>query len=364
MEIRPYTVNTIAELTTSEQFMTLKHVPITKHRAVSHAHNPRASGEDKILFIAYENNEIAGYVGVLPDRIVHQDTCEKIGWLSCFWVDPGYRGKNISVSLFSCVMEAWDNKILITNMAPGTINFYLRTDLYRQPLYKTGIRGYLRFNLANILPPKNTIFKKAVPFLKALDFTGNIMNDARLYFYHRYKVNRNLRVEYRNDITPEAEEFIIGYNRQEFIKRGKPELEWILKYPWILEGSYGDHDSRRYYFSSVAERFICQCIQFYNDRDRMVGFLILSVRNDHLTVPYYYGEKESRKDIVKFLITQMRDLEVSMITIFQSELSEALNRLKSPLLFKKKILRPYLCPKALDITGLKFQDGDGDSAFT
>jgi len=364
MEIRSYTVNTIAEFIASAQFLTLKHVPITKHRAVSHAHNPRSSGEDKILFVAYDNNEIAGYIGVLPDRIVHQGSWEKIGWLSCFWVDPGYRGKNISVSLFSCVMEAWDNKILITNMAPGTINFYLRTDLYRQPQYKTGIRGYLRFNLANILPPKKSIFKKAVSFLKALDFTGNIMNSARLYFYPRYKVNRNLKVEYRNDITPKVEEFIIVHNRQEFIMRGKPELEWILKYPWILEGKYGDHDSRRYYFSSVAKRFIYQCIQFYDTRDRMVGFLILSVRNGHLTVPYYYGEKERCEDIVKFLINRMRDLEVNMITIFHSELSETMKILRSPLLFKKKILRPYLCPKALDITGLKFQDGDGDSVFT
>ena len=364
MEIRHYTVNTITEFITSEQFLALKHIPVTKHRAVSHTHNPRASGEDKILFVAYDNNEIAGYIGVLPDRMVHQDMTEKIGWLSCFWVDPGYRGKNISVSLFSGVMEAWDNKILITNMTPGTINFYLRTDLFRQPLYKTGIRGYLRFNLANILPPKSILFKKTVPFLKVLDFTGNIMNSARLYFYPRYNVSKDLRVEYKNDITPEAKEFISGYNRQEFIKRGKPELEWILKYPWILEGNWGDHDSRRYYFSSVAKRFIYHCVQLFDASDRMVGFLILSVRNDHLTVPYYYGEQDRQKDIVKFLINYMRDLEVNMITIFHTELSETLKSLRSPFLFKKKILRPYLCPKVLDITGLNFQDGDGDSVFT
>src|ERR1035438_2521134 len=168
MEISYYTVNTINDLVASDRFPNLKYIPVTKHRALSHSLNPRASGEDKILFIAWENDEVAGYIGVLPDRIVQENRWEKTGWLSCFWVDPEYRGKKISSALFSKVMEAWDNKILITNMATGTINFYLRTDLFRPPLYKSGIRGYLKFNLAAILPPKKSIFRKIVPFLQLL----------------------------------------------------------------------------------------------------------------------------------------------------------------------------------------------------
>jgi len=261
-------------------------------------------------------------------------------------------------------MEAWNNRILITNMAPGTINFYQRTDLFRTPFFKTGIRGYLRFNLATILPPKKNIFNAIIPFLRLLDSGANIINSVRLSFYPGYKIDKALRVEYKEEITPETEAFIARHNSQEFVRREKAELDWILKYPWILDGNYGEHDSGRYYFSSVAKRFFQQSVLFYNSSDRMVGFLILSVRNDHLTVPFYYGDKELQKEIVKFLINRMRDLEVSMITVFHKELSETMRKSRSPLLFKKKIFRPYLCPKVMDISGLEFQDGDGDSAFT
>jgi GNAT superfamily N-acetyltransferase len=364
MEIRHYTIKTIGDFIKSDLFLKLDHIPVTKHRAVSHMANPRASGEDKILFVGYDNDQVAGYVGVLPDRIFQQDSGEKTGWLSCFWVAPEHRGKNLSVTLFSHVMEAWNNRILITNMAPGTINFYMRTGFFREPLYKTGLRGYMRFNLSTLLPPKKKIYKNAVPFLKALDFAGNSLNKGRLTFYSRYTIGSHLRIESNESVSAEDENFISRLNGQEFIRRSKPELEWILKYPWILEGKGDDQDSRRYYFSSFAKRFFHQVIKVYDSSDRMVSFFFLSVRNDHLTIPYYYGESGFHEEVVKFLINRMRDLDVSMITVFHKELSETLQHMKSPLLFKKKIVRPYLCPKVLDISGLYFQDGDGDSAFT
>jgi GNAT superfamily N-acetyltransferase len=363
MVIRYYTVNNITEFVKSDQFLSLKQIPVSKHRAVSQAHNPRASGEDKILFVAYENNEVAGYIGVVPDMMVHRDAWQKIGWLSCFWVDPEYRGKNIAQSLFSRVMEEWENRIVMTNMAPRIIAFYQRTDLFCEPLNKQGIRGYLRFNLSSVLPPKKDLFKKVLPVLKVLDLTGNILNSTRLFFYPRFNMHRTIRAEYKSKITPEAEQFIAAFNNDEFTRREQSVLEWILNWPWILEG-YDDYDSRRYYFSSVAKRFLNQPVQFYDEQNRFTAFIILTVRNENLTVPYYYGQEGVQRDIVKFLINYMRDHKLDMITIFHPELSQALNNLRSPLLFKKKIKRPYMSHKALDISGLKFQDGDGDSAFT
>ena len=63
MEIRSYTPGTILEFVASEQFSMLKNIPISKHRALSYAHNPRAAASDKILFVAFENDEVAGYLG-------------------------------------------------------------------------------------------------------------------------------------------------------------------------------------------------------------------------------------------------------------------------------------------------------------
>jgi len=67
----------------SEEYKNLTFIPITKHRAISHIHNPRADDDDIILFLAYENEELVGYLGVLADKIYYQNSPIKCGWLSC-----------------------------------------------------------------------------------------------------------------------------------------------------------------------------------------------------------------------------------------------------------------------------------------
>ncbi|MCX6252005.1 MAG: GNAT family N-acetyltransferase [Bacteroidetes bacterium] len=364
MEIRSYTKDTIGELLLSPGFTWWKNIPITKHRALSQIHNPRISSTDKILFVAFDGDEVAGYLGVLGDLIFMDDMPLRVGWLSCFYVDPVYRGKHIAMELFSQVMEAWDNTIFITNMAPETIGFYNKTGLFHEPVFKQGIRGFLRFNLAEILPPKRNIFKRCIPLLKVIDAVLNIGNSLRLLFYTRYTQSENVRIEYLREITPETEKFVLRMNKNEWIKRGKAEWEWIVSYPWLLQAQEKDPESKRYFFSSVARRFFYRCVQLYDGKNNIIAFILLSVRNEHLTVPYYYCDRGYHPEVAKFLINTMRDENISMITVFHTDLSETLRTMNTPFIVKRSIQRPYLFPKGIDISDLNFQDGDGDSVFT
>ena len=363
MEIRSYTPGTILEFVSSEQFSRLKNIPISKHRALSYAHNPRAAASDKILFVAFENDEVAGYLGALPEKIFYQGEWKRMSWLSCFWIDPRFRGKNISKQLFDLAMQEWDGTAMITNMKPGTLKIYERTGYFHPPVTKSGIRGYLRFCLAEILPPRGGVFAGIKPLLQILDFIFNLFNAIRLVFYPGYKTGTSLRYEYVEEIGPEAEEFMNTCNQQYLNRRGKLELEWISKYPWVLEQEE-DADSRRYYFSSVSKRFFYQNVEFHDETGAVTAFLMLSVRNNHLTVPYAFFKKGMESVLVKFLFNMMLDYQLNMLTVYHPELSEAIRKAKSPFLFKKKVLRPYFIPKTLDLPGLSFQDGDGDCAFT
>jgi len=62
-------------------------VPISKHRAISHINNPRAGDDDILLLLAYEGDKLVGYLGVLPDFIYIDEKPNKIGWLSCIYVE-------------------------------------------------------------------------------------------------------------------------------------------------------------------------------------------------------------------------------------------------------------------------------------
>ena len=94
----------------SKEYFNLKTLPITKHRAISHIKNPRADKDDILLILAFEENDIVGYLGVLPDRLFLSDEKSyKCGWLSCFWVDYSVRGKGIGEQLIRKSLELWDD---------------------------------------------------------------------------------------------------------------------------------------------------------------------------------------------------------------------------------------------------------------
>jgi GNAT superfamily N-acetyltransferase len=363
MEIRTYTTGTILEFVSSEQFSKLKHIPISKHRALSYANNPRSDPSDEILFVAFEDDEVAGYLGALPEKIFYQGEFKRMTWLSCFWIDSKFRGKNISKQLFDLAMHSWGDTAMITNMKPGTLKIYERTGYFHDPVTVTGIRAYLRFNFAEILPPRGGVFARIKPLLQVFDFCLNIVNAIRLVFYPGYKIDPRVHFEFVEEISPETEELINACNRTYLNRRGKAELEWINRYPWVLEEDE-DAESRRYYFSSVSKRFFYQHIEFRNEAGGVTAFLMISIRNNHLTLPYVFYQAGMEAPIVRFLFNVMLDYQLNMLTVFHPELSEMIRKTRSPFLFKKKILRPYFLPKTLDLPQIAFQDGDGDCVFT
>jgi GNAT superfamily N-acetyltransferase len=363
MEIKVYNTGNILEFVSSDQFSKLKNIPVTKHRALSYAYNPRADASDKILFVAFEDDEVAGYLGALPEKIFYRGEWRRMTWLSCFWIDPKFRGKNISKQLFDMALKAWDHTAMITNMKPGTLKIYERTGYFHDPVTQTGIRGYLRFNLSEILPPRGGVFARIKPVFQAIDFILNIFNAIRLVFYPGYKIDSNVHYEYVEEISPEAGKLIDEYNQFYLMRRGKQELEWIKRYPWVLEQEE-DADSRRYYFSSVSKRFFYQQVEFQDNTGNISAFMMIAIRNNHLTVPYVFYSKGMESILVKFLFNTMLDFQLNVLTVFHPELSEEIRKTNSPFLFKKKILRPYFLPKTLDLPDLAFQDGDGDCVFT
>ena len=87
MEIKAFTVADLKTALISEDFWLTKTLPITKHRALSYCRNPRADADDPVLLVAYRDDQVIGYLGILPDIIFANDVGYKMGWLTSWWVD-------------------------------------------------------------------------------------------------------------------------------------------------------------------------------------------------------------------------------------------------------------------------------------
>lgn len=363
METKAYTKNEMNELINSEKFYNLINIPISLQRAVSQINNPRATDDDVILVVVYDENKAVGYLGVLPDFLFWENNKEKFGWLTCFWVDDEYKSKNVAANLFLRVIRAWNKKIFITNIVPWLEPVYQKTNIFQPTIYKNGLRTYMRFNFSEILPPKHKFFSNIAPILKTVDLFLNLVHDIRISIFGKYKLN-NIRLEYINSLDEKTTSFIDAYKKKYWNQRGKPELDWIRQYPWIIQGAKNDFNSTKYYFTSLSKRFFYQTVRFSNNNNDIIGVILISIRDNNLNVPFVYVNLSNKDTIIKFLINTMIELKLNMLTVFNDDLISSAKNVRSPFYFKKIVKKPYFISKQFEfIKELNFQDGDGDCAF-
>lgn len=363
METRSFNKHELLDFINSEQFTHLKNIPISRHRAVSQINNPRASDDDILLVVQFDEEKVVGYLGVLPDYLKNQDDIQKVGWLTCFWIDEAYRSYNVAANLFLRVIRTWDQKIFITNFVPWTENVYQRTRMFLPTSHKEGFRGYMRFNLSEILPPKRKLFKTIYPLLRIVDILSNLAFDLRFFLFKGYQIV-DINVETCDSVDESMAAFIEKHNLKNWNQRGRNELNWILMYPWIIQQTQPDAESERYYFSSVSSSFFYRLLRFTDRDGEIKGLTILCIRNQNLTVPYVYAENSCFDAIARTLVNSMIKYKLSMVTSFDSNLVSSFRKLRIPFIFRKQIRKPYLISKKFGfITELNFQDGDGDCAF-
>ena len=327
METVSFTKHSLYDFVFSERYNLLTNIPISKHRAISQINNPRANDKDIILVVQFDGNKTVGYLGILPDYIFVDSNKEKIGWLTCFWVDENYKSFNVAANLFRRVIRAWERKIFITNIVPWLEPVYQKTKLFTPTKYKIGYRGYMRFNFAELLPPKKNFFKKVIVPLRLIDSFLNIFADFRFVFFKNRDL-KDVKFEYLTSVDEISEEFINFNNKNNLIQRGSLELNWIVKNPWVLGGSKKDFNSSRYYFSSLDKRFFYQIVRFSDKTDKTIGLVIIKIRNNELSVPYVFCESKNMDTIVSFIINTMMQLKLNMTTIFNEELATSLNKVK------------------------------------
>jgi len=154
-------------------------------------------------------------------------------------------------------------------------------------------------------------------------------------------------------------------NERELLRRGEAELTWIRDHPWVIEGR-PDTYAKRYYFTSHARHFLHQWVKIKSGNILKV-FLVVTLRDGHMKVPYLYYMPGSIKDALDFLCHYMINNKVLYVTIYRHDLAEYLMESKIPLLFKKRIPRYTAISKNLSDSipeGYFLQDGDGDCVFT
>ncbi|BDS13261.1 GNAT family N-acetyltransferase [Aureispira anguillae] len=370
MQIREIYHHQLQAYIDSEEYKRANYIAISKHRALSHLKNPRAKADDLVLVLIYEGGEMVAYLGVFADDLHFTTGIEHVGWLSCMWVNPIMRGKGIAKKLIHTVFEAWSYKILVTEFTPAAEGLYNRTGQFIDLAKPRGLRGYLRLNLAYLLPKKDPKWNKWAPLLSCIDGLFNLPNALRLQLKAASFLKlKGINFEYLSELDDETWAFIQKNKLPELMNRDRKDLTWLTRNPWLISSKLTDYNASRYHFSATDSSFNFLNVKIYNSNLEVIGFLILSIRGKNMKVPYAYVQEGAADKVLQVIYKHLIALKLDMLTVFHPVLVKQIAKGKAPFFLTRNFQRHYIIGKVLEdqlvaTPNFVIQDGDADAAFT
>lgn len=338
-------------------------VLMSRHRFISFKNNPRLRPEDPVGIICYDGKKIIGYRFLLHDELYLDDEMIPFSWCSTIWLNPDYRGKGIGLELYKKGNKIGDKMTLGSDPVPMVEKQFYRSGEYiLRPLVLNGVRIYRRSQFAHILPTKWSIFYKLKPILSVCDK----MVDFILLSMNKRSYTLPNSASQLTSIDKEVSQFINIHNADTLFKRTGEDLNWILRFPWILNQKDKSSNHGDYYFSAYDPEFRSIMIVLRDKRGKLCTLLYFVVVHHHLKLHYYLGEESPKViDVIGYLAEKY---DVNTISIFEDSVIKYLKKSVGIPGLKKSIKRHYMVSKKLyevfDNHSFNVHSGDGDGAFT
>jgi GNAT superfamily N-acetyltransferase len=362
MRIEKFNAGRIEEFIDSEQYRTMPVIPVSPHRALSWLRNPRMDPQDILMYLLFDGSDLAAYRCILPDR--HSDI--RFGWLSGNWVDPARRRQGLASRLFDEAFRDWGHQLMYTNYAPESKAVYDKTGRFALYLEKEGARYYQRAESAKLLGHRNAVTRLARPLLRMADGIINAWQDVRISALQQKTKHDFPHAEAVTSVDPTSIDLMQRNHRLGFGMRDLASFDWITSHPWVVEGENLDD---RYFFTWVVPRYMNTCLKIRNEQDRLVGFLMLSVVGEKMSVPYACFSEEAAADVCRILEHYLLAERISYITTYNPEVMSLMEKSRTPFLWKHRMYQKFFATEELisqlpEAKQIFFQDGDGDVVFT
>ncbi|MGD9301101.1 MAG: GNAT family N-acetyltransferase [Desulfobacterales bacterium] len=367
MEIKAYTVADLKTALLSADFWRSKTLPITKPRAISFIQNPRAGKDDPVLLVAYQDDRVIGYLGILPDKIFVDKAAYKLGWLTSWWVEPACANTGVGAILLFKALNAYRQRLGLSGGSSEARKVLDASGKFAALKPLKGLDIKFRFNVTGAILRKRPALRIFRIVFKILDAIMDETVDLRNFFWkQRRDICQGLTFEYISSIDDETGRFIQRHQQYDLTKKGKSDLNWILKYPWVISAPEKDSAGRRYYFSSCARRFFYMGVKVIGRDSQLVGFFMLKVRDDRMSITYSYFESQHALSMTAAVVYQALAMEVGSLSLFDEQLVASFPELGCPCWSVKKISRGFSLSNALTdvpLTNYRLHGGDGDLAF-
>jgi GNAT superfamily N-acetyltransferase len=355
--LRTFNRKELEDFIFSGDFQQYDFLPITKHRALSHIQNPKATEEDTLLILAFFEEKLIGYVGCFPDCFEVDGKEIRYAWLSTLYVNPEYRKKRPAKALLKRVFEEYEGRIAITEFTKEAEALYNIMGVFEYVFPKEGKRYYFRTDAAKMIPEKKPGTKPLKPLFHTLDAAANLLISIKNLPVQ--KPDFKYEVLYR--IDKESADFINGFSGI----RNADEINTFIENPWVLEGKKDE----KYLFSSFADSFKYFWIKIWDQNNKLISCFLLQLRDGYLKIPYLFAD-DNLDEVVRVLNYFIVTHKVKGFTSYQTVLNKKIQQSKTfSHIYDRDFKREYLFHKQLlellpDNFNPNYQDGDGDCMMT
>jgi hypothetical protein len=361
VQIREIKVGELLDFIKSDEFEKLDIKPITDLRAISQFNNPEAKPEDLALIYAAEGNELLGFAGLLPKTVNNENT--RIFANSCWWAHPE-KGKGIAIPLFYKLVERANFSLFLSESTTHAKTILEKTGLFGPINQKIGIRGFLRFYLADI-SLKHYPHNKWLPLpFKFLDSLLNLLLLPFRFCFLKKFDKSNFTFELVSKVDREIEEFIKQNSLSEFVRKTPLSYDWFKNYPWVTEKASGK--ALNYPFSYVVNNYELNYFVFKRDNE-IKAFAAVSYRDNLAKIPFIYFNNNDIKAVTHTLMRLILKKRYDSLLVFHPQIVDFMGQNKMPFFYRKNEIKySGTTKKIYDIFAQKpiMQDGDGDVIFT
>jgi len=264
-------------------------IPISMQRAVAHSHNPYADGDDIALLVAYNEDELVGYFGIMPVMLKIGESLHKIYWFSTWLVSPKLRGKSVGSLLMKEALSL-DQDYLIVGSGPARQVCRKFDFLEREPLeyYELDLTGTKRLNpivalfrlFRKLLHPFGINVEIANSLTRGFDrIVGSLSKRVfiRLLLSKHEALLHEIKYSEVTEVRDETAEQWANLPAVT-LYRDSRVVNWMLKYPWQVEPGKSRTEHLNYYFSDVRKIFQQIALEITSpDGKDYKGYIVFSV---------------------------------------------------------------------------------------
>ena len=363
-------------------------VPISMQRATAHANNPYADPGDIGLLAAIDSDEeVVGYFGILPMLLRVGDEIFKTHWFTTWSVSAKVRGRGVGSDLMKAALTLGKDFLIVGSVHARRVcqkfGFWERSPLTYFWIDVSGM-GSL-----NPMTWVLRLIRKVVHLLK-IDRTVAVTNAAtrrldravsplsKRVFYPL--LSRKLENILEDIMVREVDQVRKDlpnptYRPQIELHRGIEAVNWMLKFPWIVESGASRTEGMDYYFSDSRPLYRLIALEVGAAGGNDLGFVVFSVSQKPggialKTLDFCFHDPAQYPVILALAVRYARQYHADTVEVPAEIAGSLQNTLLGKLLLVKKT-RIYQChPKAEDSplakawADIELHLYDGDMAFS